>query len=306
MTNAYGVRLTVVASCLAFVLGCMGLWGSGPVDGVRYRLALTGSELDETKHAVAQVLRARFASVDRADISVRVTERGVSVFVPRLKESWSPVRMFVLGQMTVHRVDELQTSGSGRVLEQTIQRASMSLASPPEKLEELLVQQNLLAADRVVFMDVLADGREQLVVTQRVPFVRKKLVRSAVWNPTPKGCRVESTLSDRMKDVFGDTRVGDPRDRVVLMLDGELLDVRPMASMTNEEGMFSLRIEPNSSVGPQSKGGRQVWSTVVEGMDKEMRARWCMEMAGVLGGGPLPVALRVEDVESVNESTATL
>ena len=101
---------------------------------------------------------------------------------------------------------------------------------------------------------------------------------------------MEAEWSERLSGVLSDSRARASKQRVALMMDGELLGFRPMDSLWHAERPFRLDA-PNNA---KTRGGRNVWSVT------ENTGTWCRDVSAVFQSGPIPVALRVGEITAIS------
>ena len=273
---------------VVLLLGCSGWFSRTPVETITYHMvSAEGAEVDDADWALTRErLETRLEIRGYADAVVRVEEGGLAVQLNRIEGRPAPTRLFEVGAFTIHRVDELQSKGSDRVVRQALEKLELGREQPPETIWAALREQNLLSEDRWAFFSETDDGREQIIVLQSAPFIHSDLFAHAEVLGVDSECQIQAEWTARLLAVLNDPRMGRNRDRVAFMLDADLLEVRFPTELVNLEKHLILRPPPSRP----EEGGRRIWEP------RDVPEAWCNDLSAVLASGPLNMPLDLEEI----------
>lgn len=267
-------------------MACTGWWTPEPVPTLRYQLRLADDQEGSNSDALVSTLTSRLHHATFLDATVSVTTDGFSVVIHDDPTRAAPLHLFQRGGFTVHRVDELQSKGADRVARQVLADAEVRSSDPPERLWSVLRDASLLPPDRLAYYSQTPDGREELLFVQTNAFLQHDLFETSQVEVSEASCHVVAQWSERLSGILSDQRLRASRQRVAIMMDGELLGFRPLEGLWHLEHPFRLDV-PTDNL---ERGGRRIWSVT------EDANTWCRDVSAVLDSGPLPFALRLGEI----------
>lgn len=283
-------RGLVCIGILGLTLACSGWWSPEPMPTLNYQLQGAEGQALPNDTRLVDVLTRRLVHGGFPEVVVTQGEGEVTVVIHDTGDRATPLHLFEPGLFTVHRVDALQSRGADRVARQILANEQVRTTDPPEKVWRVLRDASLLPPDRWAYFSQTPDGREELLFVQTNAFLTHDLFTSSRAVTSEHGCHVEAEWSERLSGVLSDSRARASKQRVALMMDGELLGFRPMDSLWHAERPFRLDA-PNNA---KTRGGRNVWSVT------ENTGTWCRDVSAVFQSGPIPVALRVGEITAIS------
>lgn len=267
-------------------MACTGWWTPEPVPTLRYQLLSADGQDGSNSDGLVSTLTGRLHHAAFQDATVSVASDGLAVVIRDEPSRAAPLHLFERGGFTVHRVDELQSKGADRVARQVLSDAGAQPSDPPERLWSVLRDANLLPPDRWAYYSQTQDGRQELLFVQANAFLQHDLFETSQVEVSGESCHVVAQWSERLSGILSDQRLRASKQRVAIMMDGELLGFRPLEGLWHPEHPFRLDAPTDN----MERGGRRIWSVTDDANT------WCRDVSAVLDSGPLPFALRVGEI----------